>query len=284
MIVATRPKQWPKNALVLAVPFAAGEFTDWSIMKIAILAMLVFTVLSAGVYVANDIRDIDEDRVHPRKSRRPFAAGELSRTTGVVMCSVLILAALTAAYFIAMDFLVLCVAYLAIQAAYVIYLRSVALLDITVIASGFLLRALAGGLATDLPVSDWFLLVIASSSLFVAAGKRFADLMHHSTIQDGTPSRASLHDYTETYLRALITIVAALAIVFYALWAIVGTAHGNAWATASILPFALGILEYLRRVDRGETGTPEAALLHDRGLQLVGLAWLVCLAISVTAN
>jgi decaprenyl-phosphate phosphoribosyltransferase len=170
--------------------------------------------------------------------------------------------------------------YGALHVAYSLWLKHEPVLDLAVVTTGFVMRAVAGGLAASLPISDWFLLVTGFGSLFVVAGKRYSEL-HVLGSESGT--RRSLVRYTSTYLRFVWSIAASVTLVGYSLWAFEHSAQsGMSWEAISIFPFAVAMLRYAVDIDAGMAAEPEDILWADHGLQLVGLLWLalVCLGVA----
>ena len=155
------------------------------------------------------------------------------------------------------------------------------MLDICLVSSGFLIRAVAGGVATGIPLSQWFLLVMAFASLFAVAGKRYAELQVAE--RTGAKIRKALENYTGTYLRFVWTTSATAAIVFYGLWAFERDGHSGSWFAVSMIPITIAVLRYAVDVDGGMAGEPEDIVLGDRVLQLLGVAWvaIICAAIAL---
>lgn len=275
LVVALRPRQWLKNVLVFAAPLAAGSIFEPDVLVPSLIAFVVFCLVSSATYLINDVRDIEADRAHPTKSRRPIPAGELSIPVAVVTAVVLAAVGLGIALAVSLSLFGVVLAYAAFTLAYSLFLKHEPVIELALLSLGFLLRAIAGGAAADLPISPWFLIVAAFGSLFMAAGKRFSEL-ERSTDSDA-PRRRSLDGYTPTYLRFVWGLAAAVTITAYCLWAFeVGLADSSfPWSQWSVLPFVLAILRYALDVDRAEAEAPEDVVLRDRSLQVLGLAWLV---------
>ncbi len=278
---AMRPKQWVKNVLVFAAPVAAGYVLRPQVLVSSLLAFVAFCAISASVYLVNDVRDVESDRQHPTKRRRPIAAGELSPTTALVMAGVLLVIALAIAFSTATLLGVVVAFYWVLQLAYSLLAKHQPIIDLAVVASGFLLRAVAGGVASGIPLSQWFLLVASFGSLFMVAGKRYSEMIQ---LGPDAGTRASLERYTPTYLRFVWTMSAALVVMAYSLWAFDqrtsgGQWGGIAWAQVSIAPFTLAMMRYAYEIDRGQAGEPEEVVLGDRTLQLLGLAWAIPVAL-----
>lgn len=276
MVVSLRPRQWLKNVLVFAAPLAAGSIFQPDVLVPALLAFVVFCLMSSATYLINDIRDVEADRAHPTKCRRPIAAGELAPGLAIAMAGVLALASLGLALAVNLSLFGIVLAYAVFTLAYSLFLKHEPVIELALLSLGFLLRAIAGGAAADLPISPWFLIVAAFGSLFMAAGKRFSELQR-SEVDPDAPQRRSLAGYTTTYLRFVWGVAAAVTITAYCLWAFeVGLGESSfPWSQWSVLPFVLAILRYAVDVDRGGAEAPEDVVLRDRALQALGLAWLV---------
>lgn len=285
-IVATaRPRQWVKNVLVFAAPGAAGVLTDGGALAKATGAFAVFCLAASGTYFLNDAFDVAADRHHPRKRMRPIAAGELSVALAKVVSAALLLASVAAAFVLAGWALVLVIGiYAALQPIYSVWLKHVAVVDLAVVASGFLLRAIAGGVAVGVPISQWFLIVAAFGSLFIVAGKRHAEHVDLGAARD--EHRVTLGAYSASYLRYVRSLSSSVAIAAYCLWGFerAATAAVPVWFQLSIIPFVLAILRYGLLLDAGKGGAPEDLVLTDRSLQVLGLAWLVTFALGVYAG
>lgn len=277
LLRAMRPKQWVKNVLVAAAPFAAGAVVRPDIATATVLAMLAFTLVSAGVYLLNDVRDVESDRAHPTKRLRPIAAGEVTRATAVGTAIVVIAAGVALGFLVAAALAVVLAVYLVIQALYSVWLKDEPVLDLAAVASGFMLRAIAGGVACGLPLSQWFLLVAGFGSLFVVAGKRYSEFV---TLGPDAGTRNSLRRYTATYLRFMWATACSVVIMSYSLWAFAEHPE-RPWAAISIAPFTLGVLRYGYDIDSGGAGSPEDTIFRDRTLLALGALWLVSVGLAV---
>ena len=281
VIRATRPRQWVKNVLVFAAPLAAGRLIETDVLWRTAAALVAFCLASAAVYLINDVRDVAEDRLHPTKRLRPIAAGELSASVAVILACCCAVISLAIGFVVAIPLGVTLLIYLLLQLIYSGWLKHLPIIDLAMVASGFLLRAVAGGVASNIPLSQWFLLVASFGSLFMVAGKRYSELVALGA-EAGT--RRSLERYTVSYLRFAWMLAAAMVIMSYSLWAF-DNAHngpwGVPWSALSIAPLTLGLLQYAREIDTGAAGEPEQIVLHDHVLQVLGLLWAVLVAIGV---
>jgi decaprenyl-phosphate phosphoribosyltransferase len=281
LVRAVRPRQWVKNVLVLAAPAAAGRVLDPDVLGPTAVAFLLFCLASSAVYLVNDTIDVEEDRRHPRKRFRPIAAGIIPRPLAVVLAAVLFTVALVAAALLTRPELAWVLgSYVVIQLAYCLFLKNQPVIDLAVVASGFLLRGIAGGVAAGLLLSQWFLLVAAFGSLFMVAGKRYSELV---LVGDAAATRKTLKEYSASYLRFVWSLSAGVACTAYSLWAFeMGeTQEGVPWSTISIAPFVLAILRYAVDVDKGTAGAPEEIVLRDRVLLGLGLVWATTVGLGV---
>jgi decaprenyl-phosphate phosphoribosyltransferase len=282
LVKALRPKQWAKNVLVVAAPFAAGRLLEPSVAANVAVAFVAFCLASSAVYLLNDVRDAPKDRLHPEKKNRPIASGQVAPSTAVVLAVVALVASLALSTLAEPALLWVIVTYLVLQLLYVFWLKNQPVLDLAVIASGFLLRALAGGAATDIAISDWFLLVAGFGSLFVVAGKRYSELVTLEA-EDGEvgQTRSSLLSYTSTYLRFVWTVAAAVTVMVYGLWVITVPRESTTATLISLVPFTLGLLVYALVIDSGKGGEPETAILRNPTLLALGALWVISLGVTL---
>jgi decaprenyl-phosphate phosphoribosyltransferase len=276
---ACRPRQWLKNVLVVAAPGAAGALTRPEIGGKLALCFVSFCALSSCTYLLNDLHDRHEDRLHPRRRLRPIASGELSVRAALIAAFALALLGLGLAAAVRPWLLAVAGGYLALTASYTLWWRSVAIADIAAISGGFVLRALAGGVATSIPVSRWFMLVTSFGALFLVAGKRYAELRQS---ESAVSARASLREYSERYLMFVIGLSATVATSAYCLWAFQRSHQERlSWYELTVIPFVLWLLRYALLLDRGQGQAPEEVVLRDRFLLTMSAAWLVIFVVGV---
>ena len=280
LVRAARPKQWIKNVLVLAPLLPAGELMfDSNLVGVAV-AFAAFCLISSSVYLINDSRDVEADRAHPVKRNRPIAAGLVSVPVALTTAVVLALAAFGLAASVGVQLTIVIATYYVIQLAYCFGLKHEPVLELACVASGFLLRALAGGVAAGLPLSQWFLLTTAFGSLFMATGKRYGEARMGE--RTGNKVRRVVERYTPTFLRFVWTLAATVVVLTYSLWAFeVGQGHGTPWAKISLVPFTLAILRFAIDVDAGTAEEPEEIVVRDKVLLALGLVWATSLALAV---
>jgi decaprenyl-phosphate phosphoribosyltransferase len=273
IVKAVRPRQWVKNLLVLLAPLAAlGGDVHYDYVDVFIrvgIAFVVFCLAASCVYLINDARDVEADRAHPTKRFRPIAAGVVPESLAYGLAVVLGVASLAISWFVTPNLTLVMAIYIAIQLAYCFGLKHQAVLDICIVSSGFLIRAIAGGVAANIPLSQWFLLVMAFGSLFMAAGKRYAELQLAE--RTGAKIRKSLESYTSSYLRFVWTLSATAVVLCYSLYAFERDGSGGSWWAVTIVPFTIAILRYAVDIDGGLAGEPEDIALRDRVLQLLAL-------------
>lgn len=282
LITAMRPRQWVKNLLVFAVPLASGQIGQPGVIPKTLLAFAVMCAASAAVYLTNDILDRQADARHPVKRTRPIAAGQVGVPLAWTVAILLAATALGLPVALGIpDLTVLVLSYLLLQAVYVFWAKHQPVLDLACVATGFVLRAVAGGVAGGIWISTWFLTVTAASAMFVVAGKRYSELVTHG--QDGG-TRQGLREYSEGYLRFVWGVSVGIAVVFYGLWAAeLGNGGSAMWARLSVIPFVLLLLRYARDVDAGSAEAPEDLVWEDRVLQALGVVWAGMFALQVFA-
>jgi 4-hydroxybenzoate polyprenyltransferase len=274
LLISLRPTQWTKNLVVFAGLIFGEELLVPGSVALALLAFAVFCVLSGVVYLFNDVRDRDADRLHPVKSARPIASGALPVSAAATAAAVLAAGALGAAFWIGPAFGLVTVGYLALLGIYSATLKHQVILDVLTLSAGFVLRAAGGAVAIDVPVSRWLLLLTLLLALFLALSKRRAELV---TLADSAKDhRPSLAEYSPYLLDQMISVVTASTLIAYAFYTI-SPDTVQRFGTEDLIftvPFPLyGIFRYLYLVHRRDGGgNPSEHLLTDRPL-------LVCVAL-----
>ncbi|MFJ7771674.1 decaprenyl-phosphate phosphoribosyltransferase [Streptomyces sp. NPDC097107] len=284
LLRTARPRQWIKNVLVVAAPAAAGELLSWHTLSRLALVFVLFTACAAAVYLVNDARDAEADRAHPVKRHRPVAAGQVPVPVAYAVGGVLgVLAPVVAAWLCPPAVAALLTAYLAMQLAYCISLKHVLVVDLAVVTTGFLMRAMVGGLALGIPLSRWFLITAGFGALFMVSAKRYSEAVQMAEKAGAT--RALLTEYTTGYLRFVWQLAAGVAVLGYCLWAMEegGVPHTSVlpWRQLSMVAFILAVLRYAVFADRGTAGEPEDVVLRDRALALIGVVWVAMYGLAV---
>ena len=279
-----RPKQWVKNVLVFAAPGAAGVHTEPGPLGRTLVAFVAMCLAASGTYFLNDALDAHADRQHPTKQHRPVAAGHVSEGLAKLMSVVLIVTAIAISIPISNGELALVVAgYAALTISYSIWLKHEPVIDLAAVAAGFVLRAIAGGVAAGVEISDWFLIVAAAGSLFMVTGKRHAEQIE---LGDASGShRSTLEAYSTSFLGFVRAVSASVMVTAYCLWAFESAAStgDETWFRLSIIPFVLAVLRYAHVIEQGKGGAPEEIVLSDRVIQVLGLLWVATFAIGVNA-
>lgn len=284
VVRTARPKQWAKNALVFAAPAAAGVLTERAVLERTAIAFVAFCLVASGTYFLNDAMDATADRAHPEKRHRPVAAGLLSRPFAYAIAVILMLAGLGISVPVQNGSLtIVLVIYLVFTVSYSLGLKREPVVELAMVAAGFVLRAVGGAVAANVGLSRWFLIVVGGGSLFVVAGKRAAELRELG--EGGGTHRRVLAKYTRGFLRQTCSISAAVTCMGYCLWAFDNAqAHGDVaiWFELSIIPFVIAILRYALIADRGDGGAPEDVLLGDRVVLAFAALWLVFFGIGIS--
>ncbi|MFF0060249.1 decaprenyl-phosphate phosphoribosyltransferase [Streptomyces sp. NPDC005279] len=284
LIRTARPRQWVKNVLVMAAPASAGALDSRHTAVQLAVVFVLFTTAAAGVYLINDARDAGADRAHPVKCRRPVAAGDvpvaLAHTVGALLAGAAIAGAVTLCNAMTGALLI---AYLSMQLAYCIWLKHVLVVDLAVVSTGFLMRAMIGGIALGIPLSRWFLITTGFGALFMVAAKRYSEAVQMEGAKGAT--RALLNEYTTGYLRFVWQLAAGVAVLAYCLWAMESGGVADRallpWRQLSMIAFILAVLRYAVFADRGTAGAPEDVVLRDRAFAFIGLVWAAMYGLAV---
>jgi decaprenyl-phosphate phosphoribosyltransferase len=286
LIRSMRPRQWTKNALVFIAPASAGVIDHRIDLLRSLAAFGIYCAAASGTYLVNDVADAEADRNHPDKRHRPISHGTISPTLAKLIAAALMAVAMAASWYVARWDLVLVMAiYLIISTGYTLRLKREPIIELAAVASGFLLRAVAGGVATHVPLSSWFLAVASFGALFVVTGKRLGE--HLRLGEARGEHRAVLALYTASFLRSVLTLTASVTVTAYCLWAfdkaglLSHASHHLVWIQLSVIPVILGTLHMLRLVDAGLVDAPEDLVFHDHVLQGLGGLWIALFSIGI---
>lgn len=277
LLLSLRPHQWTKNLIVLAALIFAKQVYHLPSVLAALGAFFLFCLLSGAVYLVNDLVDLDRDRLHPVKSKRPLAAGELSPSLAKVAALIIAAAALGGSFALGASFGLVALVYFALMAGYSFFLKNVVILDVLTVAFGFVLRAIAGAVAIEVPFSNWFLVCTMLLALFLALNKR----RHELTLLAGgaIEHRKILGEYSPYLLDQMIAVVTASTVVSFAFYTQAPETVLNFGTDRLIwtLPFVIyGIFRYLYLVhQKDEGGNPSRVLLNDRPLLAAVALWTV---------
>lgn len=275
-----RPHQWAKNVFVLVPLFFGGSLMDKIDIAASAIAFLAFSFIASAIYCLNDIVDVEDDRRHPKKCHRPIASGKVSIAQGYA-----IMAAMIALSFGCISLLgefaagvgAVIAIYLLLNIAYCLWLKKQAIVDVCVIAFGFVLRLLVGGIATDIPLSNWIVLMTFLLTLFLSLAKRRDDVILMN--ETGHAPRTNTIRYNLSFINQAITITATVTIVCYIMYTVspeVEQRVGTRYLYLTTVFVLLGILRYLQLtlVDN-KSGDPTKTLLRDRFLQVVLALWVL---------
>lgn len=277
LIKSMRLRQWPKNLFILAAVIFDGQLFNRASLLVSIAGVLVFCLISSSVYLINDVKDIESDRQHPVKKNRPIASGKLPVQVAITAAVVLLVISFPAAYLLSPGFAIISGVYFLMNLAYSFHLKHVPLIDVLIIAAGFVLRVAAGvTLIAVQRFSPWMYVVTTLLALFIGFGKRRAELKQLSI--NANNHRRVLDGYSIPFLDQLITIVSSSTILTYSLYTFSAPNLPENHSMMLTIPFVLyGIFRYLYLIQiKGEGGAPEELVLTDRPLQatilLFGLA------------
>lgn len=280
LLVALRPKQWTKNALLFAALIFSAHFNDGNAVLQSVVACAAFCLLSSTGYVYNDLRDVEGDRRHPKKRLRPLAAGEVGTRGAWLLMAFCTVLALSLAATLGVAFVVVALAYFATTLSYSTYFKHHVILDVMVLASCYIWRAAAGAVAIDVHISPWLLVCTAFGALFLGFNKRRGELMLLEGKVGGT--RKALAHYSPAMLMEFQAITTGGTIISYALYTVQSP---NPWLGLT-LPYVLyGVFRYIYLIDqKGEGAAPDETLLRDRPIQVTAVLFLLtAIAVMVLA-
>jgi 4-hydroxybenzoate polyprenyltransferase len=271
-----RPKDWAKNLFLFIPLFFSGELFDWPIYPRLILGFVSFCCIASSIYIINDYRDIEDDKKHPDKSKRPLASGAVSKGTSIVLCILLILAGFGLAYFIREKFLFILSIYFFLNLAYSFGLKNIPILDIVILAIGFVLRIKGGAVILHIGVSEWLNIMVFLLALFMAIGKRRDDVL--LKLSSGTDMRMAIKGYNLEFLNVVLSLVCAVIVVAYFMYTMspeVLKRLGTYRLYYTCLFVLVGILRYLQIIFvQSASGSPTKILYKDRFIQISLLLWI----------
>ena len=265
-----RPRHYSKNLLVFVVPFLAGEMGSREVLLGTLVTFTFFCIASSTVYLMNDIVDIEHDKRHKTKSKRPLANGLISKNGAVTFCIVLSILNLFSIIYSVKLFIIL-VSYLLIQIMYAFFLKNIVLLDLFGVSSGFVIRASAGGYVLGLTISSWFLVFVFTTSMFIITGKRYSEKIK----SEDTKSRKVLEFYTPQLLSTVWTTTLTLSLVYYSLWALQFDGLQQNLALLNSLPLAYILFHLSSIIQIGELENPEVVLTQNYKIILSVLIMLI---------
>jgi 4-hydroxybenzoate polyprenyltransferase len=281
-----RPKQYLKNGFIFLPLFFGYQFTHWQPLLRVTLSFLVFCLAASSVYVLNDLKDIQDDRLHPVKKNRPLASGVISVTHARYFFVLLTLSSLSLALiFPDISILTLTACYIGMNIAYSFALKHIPIVDVATIATGFVLRVFVGARAAGIPASHWIVLMTFLLALFLALAKRRDDLLLSA---DGGHLRRSLNGYTMEYVSLSMGVMAAVTMVSYILYTLspeVIIKHGSDKLYLTTFWLIIGVLRYLQiTLVKNLSGSPTLVLIRDVFLQITIAGWIAHFALLLYIN
>jgi 4-hydroxybenzoate polyprenyltransferase len=267
ILISMRPRQWVKNLVVFAALIFARRLTDTPLITRSALAFVLFCTTSGAIYIINDLFDVDRDRKHPSKSRRPIPSGALGVVPAVAAATLLLIGSIMMGFIIAPPFGAVLLIYALLNFLYSLWLKDLVIIDVMMIAAGFVLRAVGGGLVIDVEISTWLIMCTILLSLFLAFCKRRQEL---ELLEEAVQHRSNLRDYSVNFIDQMISVVTASTVVAYMFYTVSPEVELKLGTQRLYLtvPFVLyGIFRYLYLVHKkGGGGSPTQALLTDRPL------------------
>jgi 4-hydroxybenzoate polyprenyltransferase len=281
-----RPGHWIKNTFVFAALIFSRHLTQLDDVLTSLLAFAAFCLASSAVYALNDVCDRNEDARHPKKCRRPVASGEISPGAAAVLALILNIAAIAIALKVGPAFAAVLGIYLAIMLGYVLGLKRVAILDVLILAVGFVLRAYAGGVAIDVWVSPWLILCTLTLALFLGFAKRESERVALGAAAAET-RLVEWRIYDEKSIEHMMTVSAALAVVTYMLYTVSPETIqrvGNPWMFVTVLPVVYGVFRFYRMAIMGRAGDAVEMVRRDPAFVVTVLAWLAMVALVLMSG
>ena len=275
-LLCMRPLQWIKNLLVFAAPFTAGAFSDFGALTPLLYLFVMFCAASSTNYVLNDGLDKDYDSQHSQKKHRPIASGKIGYKSLLLILVFLISLQTLLSFFIPLQALLWVVAYLFVSIGYSLYFKKIAVVEMSLIAIGFMIRALAGAAAIKVEASSWFLIVIGFGALFLVGNKRLAELSY----QNSSLTRGVMDKYSNSFLKMVIGSSMTVCLVGYTLWAF-QYANGTPLTKFSVIAFAVALMRYLWITERKNAEKPELVLFTDRVLVALGLIFIALISSAI---
>lgn len=285
IIEECRPKQWIKNSLVIVAPLTSKSlFQSWTLVSTVAIFCSMCAVSSAAYFV-NDVRDREADARHAKKQRRPIASGRLSVQVAYFSIAVLLSVGLVTAALVSIESLLIVVIYLSLTTAYSFRLKHVPVIEIIIVASGFMIRAFLGAVAIDVPPSSWFMACIFAGSLFVATRKRYAE--KKAAYLGRAETRKVLNSYSLKVLSVGSQLLSACFVLTYVAWCAevnIGGSGALTWRLVSTVPLCGAVIRYQRQSE-GEIGeSPEDLLTEDRAMKIWGIFWITAVGLSLYAG
>jgi decaprenyl-phosphate phosphoribosyltransferase len=272
-----RIKDWVKNLFLFIPTFFAGNIFNFNQLALLMAGAFAFSLVASGIYVMNDFRDRHVDRLHPKKKKRPIASGEVSEKTARITMIILLVSGLALSFVINHDFSYILVTYMLLNIGYSMGLKNIAIVDLFIVASGFLLRVYAGGFIADVPVTDWLAIMILLLALFLVTAKRRDDLLIRS--ETGELVRKASKSYNLEFINSCLTLLSAVIIVAYIMYTISPAVTDRFKSTHLFMTTVFviaGIMRYLQiTFVEQDSGSPTAVLYKDKFILITILGWII---------
>jgi len=280
IISLARPHQYIKNLFIFLPLFFAARITDTALFLNALVTFIAFSLAASAIYILNDYQDIEEDKLHPKKKTRPLAAGVITKRQALIIMTVLFIAGITLIASVSFTAMNILLVYLTMNIAYSFYLKHVAILDVTIIAIGFVLRIFVGSAVTDTPLSTWIVIMTFLLALFMALAKRRDDVMIY--LDTGKKMRKVIDGYNLQFLDAAMAIMGSVVIVAYTIYTtstevIARVQNEHLYLTALFV--IVGVMRYLQiAFVEKDSGSPTRIALTDRFMQFTLIGWVATFA------
>jgi len=276
VIFSMRPSQWVKNLFIFAALIFSQKFFDSVPLLNTAAAFLIFCILSGALYIFNDLLDIEEDKLHPKKSKRPIASAEIGKNQAISLFITLSIISLFMASWLNKYFFIAALTYFVLQLAYSIKLKHIVIVDVFIVTVGFIIRVVAGGLVIEVPISSWLLICTMLLALFLAMSKRRQEIVVLENVASN--HRPILKEYSPYLLDQMIAVVTASTLITYCLYTISAETVEKFGTTKLVFttPFVLyGIFRYLYLVhQKGKGDSPESLIIKDKPLLINILLWV----------
>ena len=286
LIKLLRPQQWVKNLFLFVPIFFAGDFFNTSKMVLLFMGFISFCLVSSAVYVLNDFKDIESDKLHPIKKFRPLASGMVNPPMALVVMAILGLAGLTISYFLSPQYSLLLIAYVVMNILYSLGLKNVSIVDILIVSIGFVLRTIAGGIIADVLISHWLVIMIFLLSLFLVLAKRREDMLEF--VASGKAIRKSIANYNMDFINLTITMLSGVIIVSYIMYTVSPEVNERMKSTnlyMTSLFVITGLLRYLQiTLVENKSGSPVRILYTDKFIHFTLAGWILSFFLIIYNN
>jgi decaprenyl-phosphate phosphoribosyltransferase len=278
-----RVRHWIKNLFIFIPSFFAGTLFNLDVFQDIFSGFLSLCLIASGIYILNDIRDIEMDRLHPTKKNRPFAANQISKHIGLILMTLLIVVGGSLAYYLNVNFFILILIYLIVNIGYSLGLKSIPIVDLLIVSSGFIIRIYCGGILAGVPVTHWLSIMIFLLSLFIVLAKRKDDISLFE--KDGTVVRKTSLSYNTDFINSCITMIGGVIIVAYVMYSIspeiTSRWHSDYIFVTTIFVIA-GIMRYLQLIFVEEkSGSPLDILYKDKFTIITLLSWIAAFFVII---